>query len=81
MTPIHVAVSILFLAWVVWMIRLWRILREQDNAQERAEWEREEDAQRRALGHLTTLQMYRRIEHQPLTFTPRPGGRSDQSRG
>jgi len=54
------AVSVILLAWAIWFIRVWRILKRADAADD--EWAREESRRRRALGAVTKLSAYREIE-------------------
>jgi hypothetical protein len=65
MTGLTWVMVALGVAWVVWIIRVFRILKREDDLREMDEQEREEDRRRRALGYVTEIDAWRQIERQP----------------
>ena len=60
MTPLRVLALVGVVVVIGLLARLYWLVRRDDQAIE--EWEREEDRRRRALGSVTMLSAYRRIE-------------------
>ena len=62
MTGLTWAAFVLGVAWVAWLVRVYRIVKREDDLREMDDEALEADRRRRALGYVTEIDAWRQIE-------------------